>query len=567
MPHGWHHPRGRTAGGRRLLIVPAAILLLATACTDSTSDGLVTSVEVDAAPHSEHIPIVTVDTADSATVTVTATSGDHKVVTPASKAGKTHEVPILGLRTDRDYELSVTTESENGVTEQSDAAARYKTPPLPKGFPHLELRSSDPEQVAPGILLIPLVRPGPDVTLSREDDSPRVNGRVVGVDESGEVVWYYESKLQVLSVAPTSSGTILLGIDDNNSRNLDASMREIDMLGNTVDEWSSRVAERSRSTLDNEAYDSDQRISVDTDSMHHDVHELPNGNLIALSTELLEVGREKGREMCPANPVGVIVSDVVVEFERGAKVVSTWPVAVFDPATRPGSEMCLTAPDDAFYPGLANERDWTHANALAIDEANNTLLVSLRHLNSVIALRFRDDGEGPAGELLWELGPEGDLEMQGDGLFQYHQHAVKVRDDGTLMLFDNGNLRPGTTDGGGKEPAFSRAVIYKVDPDAGTVEQVWEHRDESPWGGPTFVPFMGDADPLPNGNALITYSVIADPDQQPLVPYARIVEVHPDIEGGGADDEVVFDLLAGSGTDAGWAAYHSEKLPSLYFGS
>ncbi len=577
MPHGWHRARGRTAGGRRLPIVVAAILVLAAACTDSSpspeaSDELVTSIEVHATPHSEHIPIVTIDTADSATVTVTATSGDHEIVTPASKTGKTHEVPILGLRTDRDYELSVTAESDDGHTERSAATADYTTPPLPKDFPELKV-TSKPDRVSPGITLIPLISgdsaalqdPGPDATRS-----PLATGRLIGVDETGEVVWYYETDLQVISVEPTPSGTLLLGIDEGSILNLDASMREIDLLGNTLGEWSTKIADSSGKTLPDEPLGPKPIVSVAMDSMHHDVHELPNGNLIGLSTELIEVDAATGRELCPLDPPTYLVADVVVEFERGGEVVGEWPVApLYDPVARPGSSMCPEPPDTRSpeswqYHEVADERDWTHANAITLDEANNTLIVSLREIDAVIGLRYQEDEDGAAGELLWELGPDGDLEMQGDGLFSYHQHGPDIRDDGTLLVYDNGNLRPGTTDAGGTEPSFSRAVIYKIDPGAGTVSQVWEHRDENPWGGPMFVPFLGDADSLENGNVLIAHGVFADPDRR---PYARVLEVVPDIDGGGAGNEVVLDILVGRPEGAGWVAYHAAKLPSLYPGS
>lgn len=52
-----------------------------------------------------------------------------------------------------------------------------------------------------------------------------------------------------------------------------------------------------------------------------------------------------------------------------------------------------------------------------------------------------------------------------------------VKDDGTLIMYDNGNMRPGTTVGGGTAPPFSRAVQYEIDVDAGTATQLWEHRD------------------------------------------------------------------------------------------
>lgn len=573
--------RGATGRWGRRVAIGAAVLLLATACTDSSepsddskpgpSDGdeLITKVAVDPAPNSEHIPILSIETAEPTTVTVTADGEGHEVVTPPSTSGTAHEVPVLGLRTDRTYDLSITAKRSDGSVERSAKAAEYTTPPLPDEFPELKV-TSDAKRVAPGITLIPLIS-GDSGALKDPDPtakpSPLATGRLVGLDQSGEVVWYYESELQVISVEPTPRGTLMLGIDEGTVLNLDGTLREIDLLGNTLGQWSTKIGDSSGRALPEPSEGDEPVVSVDVDSMHHDAHELPNGNIIALSTELIEVDQQTGRTLCPANPAKYLISDVVVEFERSGKVVGRWPVAEgYDPETRPGSDLCPPAPDTRaadgwMYPEVTDERDWTHANAVTLDEANNTLIVSLRNIDGVIGLRYQADADGPAGERLWDLGPDGDLAMQGDGLFPYHQHGPDLRPDGTIVVFDDGNLRPGTTDAGGTEPSFSRAVIYDVDPAARTVRQVWEHRDENPWGGPMFVPFLGDADPLENGNVLIVYGVFADADRR---PHARIIEVEPDIEGGGAGDEVVLDVIVGEEEGAGWVAYHAAKLPSLY---
>lgn len=588
---GRHQARAGTTGWCRLILPLGVAIVFAVSCTSSStpsdttssaprsttstiplvaSKDLVTGVQVDPAPHSTHVPIVTVETKTPTVVTVTATSGEHEVVTPASEPATTHAVPILGLWTDRDYELSVTAESDDEAVFQTVAAPGYTTPPLPKGFPELEVTTSEAKQASPGVTFIPLIAGDSEAVtdpLPGAPEGPPSSGRVIGVDETGAVVWYYESELQVISVEPTSSGTLLLGLDEGTLGNLDSSVREIDLLGNTLAEWGSKTAMSRGTSLPDEPLGPKPIIPVDVDSMHHDIHELPNGNLIALSTELIATDPETARTLCPANPATHLVADVVVEFERSGAVVGRWPVApLFDPVARPGSDMCPDGPDPRspegwMYPDVTGERDWTHANAVDLDEEHNALIVSLREVDSVVAIRYQDDENGPAGEALWDLGPEGDLTMRGDGLFQYHQHGIDFRGKGTVLAFDNGNLRPGTQDSGGIQPSFSRAVLYKIDPKARTVRQVWEHRDESPWGGPMYVPFLSDTDPLENGNVLITYGAFLDRDNR---PHARIVEVAPDIEGGGAGDEVVFDMTIGGQTGAGWVAYHSVKLPSLY---
>ncbi len=168
----------------------------------------------------------------------------------------------------------------------------------------------------------------------------------------------------------------------------------------------------------------------------------------------------------------------MVEVDPDGKVVERWPIyGLLDPVTDVAAQAMCSNPFPTAVPtwmyGPESGVDWSHGNAVALDEERNALIVSLRHLNAVLAIRYADDDEGAAGELLWRLGPGGDLELLG-GDWQYHQHAPEVQDDGSLLVYDNGNGRPGTTDdpaASAGEPAYSRAVHYEVDDDDGTVRQ------------------------------------------------------------------------------------------------
>jgi hypothetical protein len=239
----------------------------------------------------------------------------------------------------------------------------------------------------------------------------------------------------------------------------------------------------------------------------------------------------------------------------------------FDPLQRPGSDLCTPpiplAPPNWFYEDRADLRDWTHANAAVVDEATNTLLVSLRHLDAVLGIRYQDDASGPAGELLWDLSSEGTLAMAPGGQYPLHGHAVEPQPDGTILYYDNGNGRPGTRSGGGDAADFSRAVLYRVDPVAGTVTQLWDHVDVTEEGRPVFAAFLSEADRLPNGDVLITHGGMLTADG---AFHSRIVEVVPSSAGGGTGDEdrVVFHLVLGDREGDGWTAYRAERVESLY---
>jgi hypothetical protein len=254
----------------------------------------------------------------------------------------------------------------------------------------------------------------------------------------------------------------------------------------------------------------------------------------------------------------------ITELTPDGEVAQEWPTsAVFDPLERPGTDMCALpvaiAPPNWFYNYDTGVRDWTHGNEAIVNEANNTLIVSLRHLDAILGLRYHEDESGPAGELLWDLSESGTLEMQGDGKFAYHGHAVELQEDGTLLYYDNGNGRPGSVQVGGAEPPYSRAVLYRVDAEEGTVEQLWEHRDTTAQGTPQFTGFLSDADRVSNGNVLITHGGAIDSGSS--LNYSRFVEVIPGEDGG--ENEIVFDAYLGDRKTEGWTAYGAERLDSL----
>lgn len=546
--------RGSTSV-RRSLACALALGLLVAACTSSSggsddADGLIAEVDVGPGPNSVLSAIVTVDTASPSRVTLEAEADEHRVRVPETdEAGTSHEIPLVGMRAETTYTVTVTATDEDGGEDTSDPV-EHTTGALPDALPALQFES-DPERMAPGVTLFNLMEWGGGMQRGPND-------YVVAVDEEGEVVWYYESTLGATDVIATPRGTLALLAND-------VLIQEIDVLGNTLLELGTRVAtEYAPVNIFGEPYASEDTEPIPVDSAHHELYELPNGNFLTLSTEVLRIDEATAVAACPDNPPAAAIGDVVVELTPDGEVVAEWPLsAVYEPADRPGTDLCVPgvpfAPPNWFYPHEMDTRDWTHGNAVVLDEDENALLVSLRHLDAVVALRYADDEDGPAGELLWELGPDGTLTLEGDGELPYHQHAVKVLGDDRILLYDNGNLRPGTESAGGDQPDYSRAVEYEVDPEAGTVRQVWEHRDEAPDGRPVYAHFLSDADRLENGNVLVTHGGVQGEND---VLYARLVEVVPEGESGG---DVVFDLTVGDGTDGGWTVYRAERLPSLYF--
>lgn len=216
--------------------------------------------------------------------------------------------------------------------------------------------------------------------------------------------------------------------------------------------------------------------------LHHDVIELPNGNFLALSFTFRDIDY-------PDLGLTHVAGDLIVEIDPEGTVVWEWDsFDHLDPLRRrDGFEILI--PDPATG---ENGQDWTHSNGVIYDADDDTVMLSIRHQDWLVQI------DRATGDVLWRLGPEGDLALTS-GTWQYHQHSPQWQDDGTLLLYDNGLANPDIDD----ELETSRAVRYAVDPVAMTVTQVWEDVRQD-----FMAPIAGDADRLPDGSLLITDSSI-----------------------------------------------------------
>jgi len=142
--------------------------------------------------------------------------------------------------------------------------------------------------------------------------------------------------------------------------------------------------------------------------------------------------------------------------------------------------------------------DYIHANSIARD-SDGDLIISCRHLDEVIKVRRAD------GSIVWRLGGVGSKNKQfrfidddHDGVQGFsHQHSARPTRSGTLLIFDNGNLKP---------IQRSRVVEYRLDTVAMTATRVWSYTPDPP----IYCPSQSSVQELPNGNLLIGYSATDD---------------------------------------------------------
>jgi hypothetical protein len=235
---------------------------------------------------------------------------------------------------------------------------------------------------------------------------------------------------------------------------------------------------------------------------HHDMIELPNGNFLALSFSFADVDYAGEGTLH-------VAGDLIVEFTPDGQQVWTWDA--FDHLDPQRRRDGFYIPQKIYDPATDTDAyDWTHGNALVYTEADDTIYISLRHQDWIVAIDHQ------TGEVRWRLGDEGDFALIGTDRWFFHQHSPQWQADGSLLLYDNAVGNPAQPD----SDAHSRAVRYAIDQAAMTVSELWVDDD------PLFrSPVAGDADITPGGHVLRLDSMWVDAENP--VPASRLRELDP----------------------------------------
>lgn len=502
------------------------------------------------------VAIVDVSTAEPVEAEVEIKDPDRAWVQPWSmKPSTNHSIAVMGLRPNRRHEIRVRIRKPGSQTQDVSEPLYFTTPPLPKSFPPIRTLIAKPEKMEPGVTLFA-------VNLWRRNTSLLDYGYIIAVDEEGEVVWFCNTTDRIADMRLLKNGHLLY--QQGSYRYL----YEMDLLGQDHNRW---VATNLTMLPDEES------IPVKVDTMHHDTLELPNGNLMTLTTELREFINFPTSEFDPDAPWAPahVVCDTITQFEpETGKIVDQVGLADLLDKRRFGY-MALSG----FWKDKYNERiddlsrDWSHANALLYLPEENSVIVSFRHLDCLMKINWETK------DIIWILGDHGGwgkawqkylLKPVGDLSWTYHQHSPQLTPRGTLMIYDNGNYRARPFNEATMAPDNqSRVVEFEIDEEAMTVKQVFEFKGIP--GDEFYCPFYCEADWLPTTqNMLITdggHIELKDGTPHDNVPgerqWARIIEVTRS-----QPHEKVFEIICESkpGSEFGWSIYRSQRYRNLYEG-
>ncbi|MDG2089106.1 MAG: aryl-sulfate sulfotransferase [Arenicellaceae bacterium] len=467
-----------------------------------------------------------------------------------SDMSTSHELPVVGMRPSLAHTITASlTDAAGNVTVTETQV--FETPALPEFYPRPHVVVSQPDRMEPGVNLFNVNGRWPE---KWADSLPAVI-----VDNEGETIWYYQPEGHLLhDIKRISNGNFLYEIWPGTG-----GMVEIDLLGNIVNRW------HFTGTAKDPAPGS---IAVESDSIHHDMIEIPNGNFLVMSSEVraYDNWHTSTRDAnAPRQDGAQLVGDVIIEITRDGEVVNEWKLLdLIDPyRITHGSlrEDYWANHYDGRYEGIVY--DYTHGNAIIYDESDNSFIMSMPYQNAVLKVSMS------SGELVWILGTHEAwseeyadklLTPVGDVEWSYKHHAISHSGRGTLLLLDNGVDRTMPyADSMPLADSYSRGVEYAVNEETMEVSQPWAYGLEQEH---YYNRYLGDIDWLPTtGNILINSGARETaPGTNTNVPpgqaqrWASWFEVT-------SDDarEKVWELQF-KDEGLGWSVYRVDRLPSIY---
>jgi hypothetical protein len=337
------------------------------------------------------------DGADSVRVEYGKTDA-YGAETPAQDVdGGAVTLPLFGMAVESIYHYRVveTIGGEDVVGQDHE---------LQTGAPHDDPReatliTADADQW-PGFTLVAL-------------STPAAGSDVVIYNADGEIVWYWPVPTgDVLQTRLASNGRDILYMVDNPTSEGEREIVRVSMDGTTVE-------------------------TLATPRSHHDFVEIPGIQYAYIAAD-------------PQTYEGELVyGDKIVEIANDGTETVVWDA--FD-------QLPVVQHSGWDYPFYDDGRDWTHANGLCYDPAENVYYLSLYWLHEILKI------DRATGETLWILSGDagdGDFTLPEGEAFGPQHGPLKV--DGGLYFFDNHS-----------DVGDSRLVHYDLDESTLTATKVWD---------------------------------------------------------------------------------------------
>lgn len=366
--------------------------------------------------------------------------GKDKLTTIETEFAKNtkHYLPIYGLYADYNNKVDISYTLSDG--KKITKQVEIQTDKLPDDF----------------VLPTSVKKDSSKLTNDLYFFTPSSKGYTCAYDVNGDVRWYLSNNA-VWDNTRLKNGHMMVSTERLvNSPYYMTGLYEIDLLGHIYNEYSLKGG------------------------YHHDYFELPNGNLLVASDDF---NNESGT-----------VEDYIVELDRTTgNIVKTWDLKDILNMEDGKSENW-------------SSYDWFHNNSVWYDETTNSITLSGRHQDAVINIDYT------SGKLNWIIGDPTNWSSEYQKYFftpvgedfewQWSQHAAMITPEGYVFIFDNGNNK--SKDSSKYVDAtnsYSRGVMYKIDTDKMTIEQVYEYGKER--GSSFYSPYISDVDYLSKNHYIV----------------------------------------------------------------
>ena len=373
-------------------------------------------------------------------------------------------LPVLGF--EPGAENVVTAEVTDPASgEAASISWTIAAAPLPAIFPEVEVLAGD-DAVEPGWTLL-------DVK------SPDSVGYLVMFDEAWRPVWWWDSDVEFGDCRPaTGEGLWCLG---------SGQAWAIDLLGGTHTVWGAEGGAAERV------------VGLPWSGLSHELLPFEDG-FVSIHAVPLDVPLYPADEATPEVLTPARIADTrVVSFADDGAVRRDLAMSTLLDPQRIGFDS-LDTTDEGY--------DWAHGNGLVVDPSG-ALIVSLRHQDALVSVGEDDAPQWILGTPSGWVEPWASMRLTPVGSpfsWPFHPHAPALTEGGVLYMFDN-QFRGYTPYDVPVEESPSRAVGYRVDAAARTVEQVFAFSETAT--GPLFSSALGDVDVLPaTGNVFVDFGFL-----------------------------------------------------------
>ena len=371
-----------------------------------------------------------------------------------------HSIPVLGLYPDTENEVTVTLTDESG--NSMGKTVTIKTGTLAKSIATINVKEADTQKMDLGDSELTFVIPS--------------TKRAYAFDANGDVRWHstrYNSHI----FKELTNGNLLYLTKESNDADTYNVLLETDYLGKIYYRY-----DFSSSSAANDTGKSEGEMTV----IHHDGNELPSGNFLLtvndgsnyIEDTMIELNRETG------------------EIEKTIDLKDILPEAFYE-------DYDSTSREDG-------KVDWFHQNSVEYDEADNSIIISGRHQDTIMKIDY------DTSEIKWIMGdssgwPESYQKyfLNGEVKASGGQHAAIVlpdqddNDETTDILYYDNNISVTRGDEETSEK-YSEARQVRINDAEMTIEEVWTFGEEL--GEDYYTKIIGSARYLSNtGNRLVNF--------------------------------------------------------------